>query len=170
MPQLRLQRLEDGRCLERPRHLLRLLHPLYNRNFFFSLCPFIHLPPPPPSLIITSTTSVTTSTIAVVLFCLDEACLYQPKEEEEEAAEEQETVQLSVGATAAHGDILHQRLQQLPNINKKDEPKKKTQKKRGKFHLQRPSRDKAQKHNNCERERKKTTKKNALRKKPIATD
>ena len=128
VPELRLQRLEDGRCLEWPRHLLRLPHPLNNRNFaltfsFFSLVfalrPLIHLHP----LIITSTTSVTTSTIAFVLFCLDEACLYQPKEEEEEeeAAEEQETVQLSVGATAAREGIQHHHQQQLPNINKKDD-------------------------------------------------
>ena len=33
VPELRLQRLEDGRCLEWPRHLLRLPHPLNNRNF-----------------------------------------------------------------------------------------------------------------------------------------
>jgi len=77
-----------------------------------------------------------------------------------------------VGATAAHGDILHQRLQQLPNINKKDEPKKKknteetreisfTATKQG----QGPETKQLQ-----ERERKKTTKKTALRKKPIATD
>ena len=105
VPQLCLQRLEDGRCLEWPRYLLKPPHPLHNRNFFSSLFPsplFIPL-----LIIIISTPSVTTSTTAFILLCLDEAYLYQAKEEGE-AAEEQETVQLSVGATAAHEGIQHQ--------------------------------------------------------------
>lgn len=46
VPQLCLQRLEDGRCLEWPRYLLKPPHPLHNRNFFFFTfsLPFIHSP------------------------------------------------------------------------------------------------------------------------------